>query len=115
MAHASGVYDTFVELWSGQSSGGGHIRPLLAPARYKGAYGGRGSGKSHFFGELMVARCLTPGTRAVCIRETQKSLAQSSKRMIEDKKQVSNFWGTKQQLVSYSVDVDPTVDSFDWM
>ena len=28
--------------------------PLLAPARYKGAYGGRGSGKSHFFGELMA-------------------------------------------------------------
>jgi hypothetical protein len=23
-------------------------------ARYKGAYGGRDSGKSHFFGELMV-------------------------------------------------------------
>ena len=61
------------------------FRPLLNPARYKGAYGGRGSGKSHFFGELMVARCLTPGTRAVCIRETQKSLAQSSKRMVEDK------------------------------
>src|SRR6476659_915567 len=61
------------------------FRPLLEPARYKGAFGGRGSGKSHFFGELMVARCLTPGTRAVCIRETQKSLAQSSKRMIEDK------------------------------
>jgi hypothetical protein len=27
---------------------------LLEPARYKGAYGGRGSGKSHFFGELMI-------------------------------------------------------------
>jgi hypothetical protein len=27
--------------------------PLLEPARYKGAYGGRGSGKSHFFGELL--------------------------------------------------------------
>jgi phage terminase large subunit len=30
------------------------FRPLLEPARYKGAYGGRGSGKSHFFGELMA-------------------------------------------------------------
>ena len=30
------------------------FEPLLSPARYKGLYGGRGSGKSHFFGELMV-------------------------------------------------------------
>jgi phage terminase large subunit len=60
------------------------FRPLLEPARYKGAYGGRGSGKSHFFGELMVERCLvSPGTLAVCIREVQKSLLQSSKRLIE--------------------------------
>jgi PBSX family phage terminase large subunit len=60
--------------------------PLLEPARYKGAYGGRGSGKSHFFGELMVERCLMYlGTLAVCIREVQKSLLQSSKRLIEDK------------------------------
>src|SRR5215470_1687713 len=62
------------------------FRPLLEPARYKGAYGGRGSGKSHFFGELMVERCLVnPGTLAVCIREVQKSLLQSSKRLIESK------------------------------
>lgn len=62
------------------------FRPLLAPARYKGAYGGRGSGKSHFFGELVVDCCLAePGTLAVCIREVQKTLAQSSKRLIESK------------------------------
>jgi phage terminase large subunit len=62
------------------------FRPLLDPARYKGAYGGRGSGKSHFFGELMVEECLmVPGTLAVCIREVQKSLMQSSKRLIEAK------------------------------
>src|SRR5690348_10256946 len=62
------------------------FRPLLEPARYKGAYGGRGSGKSHFFGELMVERCLVSlGTLAVCIREVQKSLLQSSKRLIESK------------------------------
>jgi phage terminase large subunit len=62
------------------------FRPLLAPARYKGAYGGRGSGKSHFFGELMVEECLmVAGTLAVCIREVQKSLMQSSKRLIESK------------------------------
>jgi phage terminase large subunit len=64
------------------------FRPLLTPARYRAAHGGRGSGKSHFFGELLVERCLMrPGTLAVCIREVQKSLMQSSKRLIESKVQ----------------------------
>lgn len=60
--------------------------PLLNPARYRGAHGGRGSGKSHFFAELLVEKCVAePGTHAVCIREVQKSLAQSAKRTIEAK------------------------------
>jgi phage terminase large subunit len=62
------------------------FEPLLARSRYKGAYGGRGSGKSHFFGELLVEICQAePGTSAVCIREAQRTLAQSSKRLIESK------------------------------
>ncbi len=62
------------------------FEPLLAPSRYKGVYGGRGSGKSHFFGELLVETCQAErGTSAVCIREAQRSLAQSSKRLIESK------------------------------
>jgi phage terminase large subunit len=64
----------------------GVFEPLLAPARYKGVYGGRGSGKSHFFGELLVETCQAErGTLAVCIREAQRTLAQSSKRLIESK------------------------------
>lgn len=60
--------------------------PLLDPARYKGVWGGRGSGKSHFFAGLLVERCLlTPGIRAVCIREVQKSLEHSVKSLIEAK------------------------------
>lgn len=60
--------------------------PLLKPARYKGAYGGRGSGKSHFFAQLLVAKAVSErGLRAVCVREVQRTLAQSSKRLIEDK------------------------------
>jgi phage terminase large subunit len=62
--------------------------PLLKPkgCRYKGAYGGRGSGKSHFFGELLVETCEAErGTLAVCIREAQRALTQSSKRLIESK------------------------------
>jgi len=62
------------------------FEPLLQPSRYKGAYGGRGSGKSHFFGELLVETCQAErGTLAVCIREAQRTLAQSSKRLIESK------------------------------
>jgi Phage terminase large subunit len=62
------------------------FEPLLAPSRYKGLYGGRGSGKSHFFGELLVETCQAErGTLAVCIRESQRTLAQSSKRLVESK------------------------------
>lgn len=59
--------------------------PLLQPARYKGAHGGRGSGKSHFFAELGVESCLMQTTRMVCLREIQKSIKQSIKLLLEDK------------------------------
>jgi phage terminase large subunit len=62
------------------------FEPLLVPARYRAAFGGRGSGKSHFFGELLVETCQAErGTLAVCIREAQRTLSQSSKRLIESK------------------------------
>lgn len=66
--------------------------PLLAASRYKAAHGGRGSGKSHFFGEKLIEDAAAEpgessgeGLRAVCIREVQKDLAQSSKLLIESK------------------------------
>lgn len=60
--------------------------PLLQPSRYKGAYGGRGSGKSHFFAEKLVDDSLYHrGLLSVCIREVQQTLKQSSKRLIEAK------------------------------
>lgn len=60
--------------------------PLLEPARYKAAKGGRGSGKSHFFAELAVEDMLRdPDLPFVCIREVQKSLQFSAKRLIESK------------------------------
>lgn len=67
------------------------FQPLLQPSRYKGALGGRGSGKSHFFAEKLIEDCLAAkgdfgeGMRAVCVREVQKDLAQSSKLLIESK------------------------------
>jgi terminase large subunit-like protein len=62
------------------------FEPLLQPSRYKGAWGGRGSGKSHYMAGAVVEHCLlNPGSRIVCIREVQKTLAQSAKLLIENK------------------------------
>ncbi len=59
--------------------------PLLQPARYKGAHGGRGSGKSHFFAELMVEENIREKLDNVCLRETLKSLEFSVKKLLEHK------------------------------
>jgi Phage terminase large subunit/Terminase RNaseH-like domain len=62
------------------------FEPLLKPARYKGAHGGRGSAKSYFYADSAIERCVQyPGTRIVCVREVQRSLKESVKRLIEDK------------------------------
>src|SRR5579863_8106522 len=62
------------------------FKPLLAPARDKAAYGGRGSAKSHFFATRAVVKAVKhSGSRIVCVREVQKSLKESAKRLIEDK------------------------------
>lgn len=60
--------------------------PLLEPCRYKGLWGGRAGGKSHFMAELLIERhMLRPGCHSVCIREVQASLEQSVKRLLERK------------------------------
>jgi len=62
------------------------FEPFVRPSRYKGAWGGRGSAKSHTFAELLLKRCVAvPGTRVVCVREVQASLEQSVMRLIRDK------------------------------
>lgn len=61
------------------------LKPLLQPKRYKGAYGGRGGAKSHFFAEQVVIRCYTARTRVVCIREVQKSIKDSVRQLLIDK------------------------------
>lgn len=61
------------------------FRPLIEPARYKGAWGGRGSGKSHFFADCTIEQAFDPGTSIVCLREVQKTLKDSAKRLIETK------------------------------
>ncbi|PPC95230.1 MAG: PBSX family phage terminase large subunit [Methylotenera sp.] len=59
--------------------------PLLEPARYKGAHGGRGSGKSHNFGDLWLEENVTDKYDFVCLRETLKSLEFSVKKLLEEK------------------------------
>lgn len=53
--------------------------------RYRGAHGGRGSGKSHAFAELMIDRCVEKKMKCVCLREIQKSLQFSVKMLLEIK------------------------------
>jgi len=60
------------------------FHPLTRPARYKGAWGGRGSGKSHFFAGLLILECLRRQVRAVCLREVQLSIKDSVKQLLED-------------------------------
>lgn len=56
------------------------------PSRYKGASGGRASGKSHFFAEAAVEEMVCdPTLRFACIREVQKSLKFSAKALVEEK------------------------------
>lgn len=65
--------------------------PLLEPARFKGAWGGRGGGKDHFFCEQIIVDSLNEaadtgnGLRTVCVREIQKTLQESVKFIIEKK------------------------------
>jgi phage terminase large subunit len=59
---------------------------LRSSNRYKGAWGGRGSGKSHGFALMTILRHLEDPNRAtVCVREVQLSLKQSVKRLLETK------------------------------
>ena len=59
--------------------------PLTAPARYKGAWGGRGSAKSNFFADLWLKESVADKLDFVCLRETLKSLEFSVKKLLESK------------------------------
>jgi len=82
--------------------------PLLGFRRYKGAKGGRGGAKSHFFAEQVVENCVTRHTRQACLREVQNSIKDSVKQLIEDKIAKHNvahlFDITDQEIVCRSTD-----------
>jgi len=63
----------------------GVFEPLWVPRRYKGAHGGRGSGKSYNFATMAVVRSAQePGLRGACVREVQNTLKESAQRLIGD-------------------------------
>lgn len=55
------------------------------PGRFKGAHGGRGSGKSNDRAQAVILRMVTkPGTRIVCLREVQNSIKDSVYQLLCD-------------------------------
>lgn len=67
-----------------------YAEPLLEEraqqARYLGIHGGRGGAKSWTFGAMLLGRMVRDqNLRAVCIREVQRSIDQSVKRVLEQK------------------------------
>lgn len=69
------------------------FKPLLAPSRYKGAKGGRGSGKSHFYADNWLDESVRQRLDCVCLRETLKSLEFSVKKLLEGKIEKYNAGG----------------------
>jgi phage terminase large subunit len=69
------------------------LKALLPPNRYKGAYGGRGGTKSHFFAELLILTCYSRKTRAACIREVQVTIKDSVRQLLVDKIQKFGLGG----------------------
>jgi phage terminase large subunit len=59
--------------------------PLEGAHRYIGAHGGRGSAKSHYFGERWLRENIAERLDFVCLRETLKSLEFSVKKLLEAK------------------------------
>lgn len=60
------------------------FRPLISPARYKVFYGGRGSGKSWTFAQILLCLSLQRKLRILCAREFQISIADSVHRLLCD-------------------------------
>ena len=58
--------------------------PFTAAARYKVAYGGRGSTKSWTFARIIAFRASIEPLRVLCARETQKAIAESVHEVLKD-------------------------------
>jgi len=57
---------------------------LFKPSRFKAMWGGRGGGKSRSVASALVLKALQGPERVLCAREVQKSIKDSSKRLLDD-------------------------------
>lgn len=57
---------------------------LFEPARFKVAFGGRGSGKSWSMARALLAEAYSRKVRILCTREVQKSIRDSVHRLLGD-------------------------------
>ncbi len=57
---------------------------LFTPSRFKAMWGGRGGGKSRSVASALVLKALQAPERVLCAREVQKSIKDSSKRLLDD-------------------------------
>lgn len=57
---------------------------LFEPSRFKAMWGGRGGGKSRSVASALVLKALQGPERVLCAREVQKSIKDSSKRLLDD-------------------------------
>ncbi len=69
------------------------FRRITERSRYKVFKGGRGSAKSHTIASVLVSMGAERELRIMCVREIQKSIKTSSKKLLEDKiKQLGLSW-----------------------
>jgi phage terminase large subunit len=70
---------------------------LNRPMRFKGAYGGRGSGKSWAFAEMLLALGMRSPLKILCGREYQKSIKDSVKALLDStiqRRELGNFYSS---------------------
>lgn len=75
---------------------------LFKPSRYKGARGGRGSGKSWGFARALLVKGASGTLRVLCAREVQKSIQQSVHQLLEDQIEamgLSHFYEVQQTVI----------------
>lgn len=60
------------------------LLPILEPRQFKVMHGGRGGGKSHTVAQVLLMLACQRRLRILCVREVQKSLAESSMQVLKD-------------------------------
>lgn len=68
------------------------------PVRYRTAWGGRGSAKSHSFAQALVLKGAQSPLRIGCFREVQLTLKESVKQLLEDKIAAAGLQGFYRSL-----------------